>query len=67
MQKTTQATDIKIGDNVGYFNCMDEILPAQVSYIYDGEKFGTCQLFITGLKQYFDYPINELITKESMG
>lgn len=59
--------NIKIGDNVGYLNCCDEILIGQISYIYDGEKYGTCQIFVPGLKQYFDYPVNELITKDSMG
>ena len=58
---------IKIGDTVGYINCCDEVLLGKISHIYSGEKNGFCSLFIEGLNQHFDYPINDLITKESLG
>ena len=58
---------VKIGENVAYMTCCDEWKNAQVSFIYDGEKYGQVQLFIPELKQYFDYPVNELMTKDNRG
>ena len=58
---------VKIGDIVAYQNCCDEWLNASIAYIYDGDKMGICSILIPGLDQYFDYPINELMTKEKMG
>jgi hypothetical protein len=58
---------IKIGEIVAYMTCCDSWHNAQVTYIYDGEKYGQCQLYISELKQHFDYPINELLTNKSMG
>jgi hypothetical protein len=63
--RATYIQDIKIGDNVLYTDQVGDLRPAQIGYIYDGPKHGICQLYIPDLKMYFDYPISELVTKNS--
>jgi hypothetical protein len=59
--KQAEKQYLEIGQLVGYFTVCDEMRIAQLSYLYDGDKSHMAQIFIPELKQYFDYPINEML------
>ena len=60
-------SELKVGQKVGYENCMGELLIGEISFIYGERKPGMCQIFVKGLGQSFDYPIADLITSDTIG